>query len=400
VRLLTLYYKHRPGGMMQMTYRLLLGGAERGWEMHYLAVEPYRIAHPRLHAHLLPSPREHASLLFWSWFFLTAPLAAAILAWRRKVDVLAVFEGTYGWAALPARRLLGLPLVVFLQSDVATINRLHGRPAIVRRIEQWMEGMALRRADRIVATNRSLADLVRERWRLPPQKIAVVPNNVRTPPRASAAARSRLARETGMPADAFVVATSGVFSPRKNLGLLLQAFAELSSPRIHLVVVGEGAEAEGWRRTVAAACASAGGERLHFLGWRRDVVEVLGGCDLFVFPTRHEGSPLSLIEALRVGLPCIGSDIPEIREVLGDDPACLFGPDDVAALRHRIEQAAADASFAARLRDAAARRAALYDFDWESEVTSILDEALRCRRADGAAPSTRVDAGGTASARS
>jgi glycosyltransferase involved in cell wall biosynthesis len=374
VRVLTVYYEHRPGGMMKMIYRMLLAGAERGWEMHYLAVEPYRIEHPHLHAHLLPAPARHSSLLFWAWFFVAAPVATLALAWRQRTDLLAVFEGTYAWIALPASRLLRLPLVVFLQSDVATINRIHGRPSFLRRIEQWMEGSSLRHADRIIATNRALADLVCARWRLAAERVAVVPNNVGTPPRVSPEARRRLAAEARLPADAFVVATSGVFSPRKNVDLLLRAFAGVASPRAHLLVIGQGPDESAWRATVEAARAGANGERIRFLGWRSDVVEILAGCDLFVFPSRHEGSPLSLIEALRVGLACLGSDIDEIREVLGDDERCLFDPDDVTGLRQRLERATSDPGFYESLQTLARARAALYEFDWDAKVTALMNE--------------------------
>ena len=393
VRVLTVYFKHRPGGMMQMIYRMLLGGADRGWTMDYLAVEPYRVTHPNLHPHLLPAPGRHASLVFWAWFFVIAPLAALVLARRRRTDLLAVFEGAYAWAVLPAQRLLGLPMVVFLQSDVATINSLHGRAPLARRLEQWMEGAGLRRADRIVCTNHGLADTVQRRWGLAPEKFVVLPNNVPAPPRVSAEARGRLAAEAGLPPDAFVIATTGVFSPRKNLDLLLAAFARMGSERAHLVVIGVGTDDDAWRETLAAARAGDNGDRIHFLGWRADVVDLLAGCDLFVFPSRHEGSPLSLIEALRIGLPCLGSDIDEIREVLGDEPSCLFDPDDAAELSARLDRAASDSTFLADSRRITDGRAARYDFDWEGRVSEIMTEVAD-RRPPRAAPQKRPGTAG------
>lgn len=375
MRALTVYYEHRPGGMMQMIYRMLLAGAERGGEMHYLSVSPYRLRHDRLHAHRLPAPRRHDTILFWAWFFLAAPCAALWIAWRQRLDLLAVFEGVYAWVVLPAKLVLRLPLVVFLQSDVATINRLHRRASGLRRIEQWMEGAGLRRAERIVVTNRALGELVRARWRLAPERIEVVPNNVAAPVGTSPEARTRLRAEVGLPADAFAIATSGVFSPRKNLPLLLAAFAEVAAPRAHLIVIGAGTDDGEWRRLIERTKAGPNGARVHFLGWRSDVVDVLAGCDLFVFPTRHEGSPLSLIEALRVGLPCLGSDIDEIREVLGDDPRCLFDPDDAAGLRARLERAAGDPDFLGEIGRMAGKRAEAYDFDWEAKVAAILAAA-------------------------
>jgi len=372
MRVLTVYYKHRPGGMMQMIYRMLRGGAERGWSMHYVSVARFEIAHPRIARHRLPWPGRHDSLAFWAWFFLIAPIVSAWVARRERVDLYAVFEGSYAWVMRLAQRVWPRPMVVFLQSDVATINRLHRRPAVVRRLEQMMECAGLRAAHRIIATNRTLADIVTARWALPTAKIQVVPNTVRLPPLSRPKARAALRAEHGVPTDAFVIATSGVFSPRKNLAVLLAAFAELDAARAHLVVIGESPDAKEWQRATQAARAGRNGERVHFLGWRNDVPCVLAGCDLFVFPSRHEGSPLSLIEALRVGVPCLGSDIPEIREVLGACADLFFPPDRVDVLRVRLQRALDDRDFYQRLCTLTDNRVAHYDFDWEVRVTEIL----------------------------
>jgi glycosyltransferase involved in cell wall biosynthesis len=377
MRVLTIYYKHRPGGMMQMIYRMLLAGAERDWDMHYLSVAPYAVAHPRLHPHHLPWIGRHESPWFWTWFFSTAPFVVLSLARKNRVDLLAVFEGTYAWATLLAKRLLRLPLVVFLQSDVATINRLHGRPALIRRIEQMMEGAGLRAADRIIVTNQALADIVRERWLLSAAKISIVPNNVRLLRADRSEVRHWLHKAYAVPPDAFLIATSGVFAPRKNLALLLASFAELDAPRAHLLVIGEAPDLDEWHRIRQVAVAARNGDRIHFLGWRNDVARVLAGCDLFVFPSRHEGSPLSLIEALRTGLPCIGSNVPEIQEVLGTSPEVCVGVDDIDGLRARMQRAIDDGQFYGQLRALSAERACRYEFDWEARVTDLMTAAAR-----------------------
>ena len=58
--------------------------------------------------------------------------------------------------------------------------------------------------------------------------------------------------------------------------------------------------------------------KIHFLGYRTDVKQLLSMCDLFVLPSIREGLPRSLMEAMAAGLPCIVSDIRGNRDLIAD----------------------------------------------------------------------------------
>lgn len=91
-------------------------------------------------------------------------------------------------------------------------------------------------------------------------------------------------------------------------------------------------------------------ERVAFVGWlpAGDAVRAeLDGCDLFVLPSRTEGLPRALIEAMARGLPCIGSHVGGIPELL--EPEALVPPGDVHSLAERISQLARDPQRLARL---------------------------------------------------
>ena len=73
-RVLTVYYKHKPGGFCQRLKFKIEALLNNGWEVHYIAVEPFPYAHPNLKPHILPIPMDsHDSLLFWIYFFTTVP---------------------------------------------------------------------------------------------------------------------------------------------------------------------------------------------------------------------------------------------------------------------------------------------------------------------------------------
>jgi glycosyltransferase involved in cell wall biosynthesis len=98
------------------------------------------------------------------------------------------------------------------------------------------------------------------------------------------------------------------FAPQKNHALLLKAFAQgpSSDPRAHLVLVGDGdlrRELEEQARSLGVA------GKVHFLGVRSDIPDVLGAMDVFVLSSDYEGNPLSVLEAMASGLPIVGTAV-------------------------------------------------------------------------------------------
>jgi glycosyltransferase involved in cell wall biosynthesis len=98
------------------------------------------------------------------------------------------------------------------------------------------------------------------------------------------------------------------FAPQKNHALLLKAFAAglASDPRAHLVLVGEGelrADLEEQARSLKLA------GKVHFLGLRSDIPDVLSATDVFVLSSDYEGNPLSVLEAMASGLPIVSTAV-------------------------------------------------------------------------------------------
>ena len=98
------------------------------------------------------------------------------------------------------------------------------------------------------------------------------------------------------------------FAPQKNHALLMKSFAQgpASDPRAHLVLVGEGdlrAELEEQAKKLNVA------GKVHFLGLRSDIPDVLGAMDAFVLSSDYEGNPLSVLEAMASGLPIISTAV-------------------------------------------------------------------------------------------
>lgn len=137
--------------------------------------------------------------------------------------------------------------------------------------------------------------------------------------RAAAAVRSEL----GAAPDDILVGTVARMVREKGIDELLGAFAMLqgANPSIRLVLVGDVLESDrdGMRERINEALKDPGyGSRIHWLGFRRDVEVLLRAMDVFVLPSYREGMPLSVIEAMSMGLPVVATDIRGCREAVID----------------------------------------------------------------------------------
>ena len=131
---------------------------------------------------------------------------------------------------------------------------------------------------------------------------------------------------------------------------------------------------DGKHRVELEARVAAGGlsPRVHFLGQVSDreiLRERLGHADLFVLPSRQEGLPRAMIEAMAQGLPCIGSNVGGIPELLSAED--LVPPNDVGALAAKIREVVGDRERLARMSARNLEKAREYRTD-----------ALRARRVD------------------
>ena len=139
--------------------------------------------------------------------------------------------------------------------------------------------------------------------------------------------------DLGLPEDAVAVGFVGRFVAWKGVLTLADAWKRvaLSVPRAHLVLVGEGEEEPEMRRRLE------GVERVHWIGFRQDVPEVMAALDLLVYPSVMEGFGLAAVEAMASSLPVLVARAGSLPEVVGDDGAGLFvPPHDASALAEGI----------------------------------------------------------------
>lgn len=154
-----------------------------------------------------------------------------------------------------------------------------------------------------------------------------------------------LRRRLGLGPDSVLVGAVGRLAAVKDLTTLLQAVARLDD--VHVVLVGDGddrpaLEAESGRLGLTG--------RAHFIGWELDIAAVMGDLDVVALTSRHEGTPVALIEALAARRPVVATDVGGVRFVVEDGVTGLLAPArDPQAFAERLGQALGDPAGAAQM---------------------------------------------------
>ncbi|RPI62920.1 MAG: glycosyltransferase, partial [Planctomycetaceae bacterium] len=126
-----------------------------------------------------------------------------------------------------------------------------------------------------------------------------------------------------------------------------------------------------------------GGRNTRLLGFMQDVRGVLSASDIFVLPTRGEGFPLAVAEAMAAGLPVIASDVPGLAEVLDNGRAgMVFETNQAFALADAIEKLAGDADLRTHLAQAGRQRV-IEQFTLDANIAAheqLYEEVATSRR--------------------
>jgi glycosyltransferase involved in cell wall biosynthesis len=227
-------------------------------------------------------------------------------------------------------------------------------------------------ADRLLAAHTDLAIAVSEstaaftvRARLmPAERTKVVylgsPLDEFARPR-SPEERAAVRASLGLAPDDIAVGTVTRLMPSKGNQYLVEAAPAIvrEHPNARVLIVGEGelrAELEGQARALAL------GDRLRFVGFRRDVAEVLTALDFVVFPSLWEGTPLTAFEALAAGKPIVATDADGLLDILTDRHDALVVPKrNAGALAAGVGELIRRPDLAGRLAAGAAKTGAMYD---------------------------------------
>jgi glycosyltransferase involved in cell wall biosynthesis len=246
---------------------------------------------------------------------------------RQAPDLVALHSSKAGILGRMAARSLGIPALLTAHGWNFTpgiaplaaamyrqIERMAGRISTrIITVSEYDRRLALEagltRADRVIAVHNGIPDI--------PLELRAQPD--RTPPRLVMIAR---------------------FEGQKDHPTLLRALAGLRAVDWELDLIGDGPLLQ---RMESLADQLGIRERVHFRGQRMDVPQLVAGAQVSLLVTNWEGLPLSILEAMRAGLPVIATDVAGIGEAVSDGESGYLVPrGDVPVLQDRLARLLSD----------------------------------------------------------
>ena len=196
---------------------------------------------------------------------------------------------------------------------------------------------AFRNSSAVVAISESLRESMVKELAWPRERIQVIPNGI-TP---RAGLRSRFRSELGIADDTKLLLAVGNMLFLKGHVTLIEALGTLAARRDWVLAIA-GRHDEATADCLAAADRLGISERVHLLGARSDVPDLLAGADLFVMPSMEEGLPLALLEAMAAGKAIVATTVGGMPVALQDGAGILVAPGDAKALAAEIQELLSD----------------------------------------------------------
>lgn len=265
---------------------------------------------------------------------------------RRGVDLVHSHEFTMAFYGAAAARWLHKPHIITMHGGQRVLSHWRRRLAF-----RW----SMRQSRAVAAVSGATRQLFLDSLHLSPDEMTVVHNGIVPPPPGNP---MNLRRELALADGEILVVSVGNLYAVKGHIVLLQALLDLKArtdlPPWRMALAGRGRETERLKQFAA----DHGLDRVHFLGHRADVPDILAAADVWVMPSLSEGLPLALLEAMFAGKAIVASEVGGIPEVIesGSDGR-LVPPSDPRALADALARLISTPALRASLGQAAREKA-------------------------------------------
>lgn len=299
---LVAYYPPHIGGMEVVAREISLGLAKENYPVSVFTSDCGKqkdtqdVESVNYRVHRLKSFEFAHTPIAWSLFF-------RLLALPRN-SILHVHLAQFGLPEIAylVAKLRGFPIVMHFHLDVMPSGRLG---FLLPYYKKYILGYVLRRADRVIVFSKEQSLLVRNKYSLEDEKIAIIPNGV--------ASDFFNDKEKNAPTERLKILFVGRLSVQKRLELLIQAISLLKCPA-ELIVVGDGED----RQKLEDMVQELGLDNVKFVGRKsgKDLKDAYATADVLAITSEREGMPLVVLEAMAAGLPIVGSDVAGIHELV------------------------------------------------------------------------------------
>ena len=235
-----------------------------------------------------------------------------------------------------------VPIVIGTEVNIYERKRAHHILA---------ERMLMAKTDRVIVSANSVRDFYVDQIHADPRKIEVVYNAVDWKSIQASHSRDEMRASLGLHANAKVAGVIARLTEQKGHRYLFQAMTTPALRDLQLIVVGDGDLREALKAEVQELGVAS---RVHFLGARRDLGDLLAAMDVFVMPSLWEGLPLSMILAMGAAMPVVATEVAGIPEIVVDrETGWLVPAGNALALATALAEVFADRERAEKVGNAA-----------------------------------------------
>ena len=280
------------------------------------------------------------------WFDWDAIQSLKSLVEQEKIEILHCHEPKSRLYGAVVSRMTGIPMI-------ATHHLWTGQNFRTRLVES-IDAAVLHGCDKVIAVSSSVAESIR-RARVSPNRIEVIPNGIDLRSFKDDFDTDEVRASLGIPAGVPVIGAVGRLDIQKGHERLIEAAKKVTDAGedAFYVILGEGVERPRLEALVTDLGLSG---RVLLPGYRSDIRPYLAMMDVFAMPSRREGTPMALLEAMAMRRPVVATAVGGVPDVLRDGMDGLVLPENGAGLSDALLKLLRDPAFARQMARIGRRR--------------------------------------------
>ena len=378
MKVMTAMYTLRKGGAYDRFIMMIEAFLERGTEVHCLSLTPIRINHSFFHNHKMYFPFKKVDGLIARIVVLSIfPPWALWVGWRNKIDLFIAFGYLYAFIQGLSKWCLKRPMVTLIRGSLTFGSKMQNSTKCLLYLIKSIENIGLRFSDRIITNNESsrneILNGLSKKKGIDVQVLYnnIPPMNIREPEDIF-----QTRDKYGLPGDAKVLVTAGILNRGKNIETLIECLPKIEVKNLYVLIVGDSTKEADIRHkeSLKGLTKRLGVDKqVIFTGWleKEELWKIYLASDLFILPSNSEGMPNAMLEALGMDLPCLGSKIPGVMDILQHEEL-MFDPHDKEKLTKKIESFFSDEGFLNYVTQLCRERKKVLFFDWKGRAYEMI----------------------------
>ncbi len=391
MKVMTAMYTIKRGGSYDRFIMMLEAFLEKNCETHCLSLTPISINHSYFHNHVMYFPLKTVKgLIAKLAVVFLFPFCSLWIAWSKKIDLIIAFGSLYAFLQGFSKWILGKPMVTFIRGSSYFGMTVQNSPRYFLHLNKIVEYLGLLFSDRIITNNVAARnEILKSLGKRKNMDVQILYNNIPPMNIREPEDISKTREKYGIPVNAKVLVTAGILNKGKNIETLIECIPKIEMNNIYILIAGDSSTETDSRYMISLQGLAKKLEvdkRVIFTGWleKEELWKIYLASDLFVLPSLSEGMPNAMLEALGFDVPCLGSRISGIRDILHYEDL-MFDALDGEDLVEKIRQLISDELHYSHIIELCQARKKEFIFNWKEKLFQMVTKSIFNRGASNQA---------------